>query len=172
MDTTERFSLWLLPDDTTSQTLSELMKQLRDRHGGPEFAPHITLFGLITGTEQELGSGLDKLAKQLDAFEVHTKSLWGKSDYFKCFFIQLNNSAELLRTRQLASDILAARMDSNYNPHISLLYGNQIRKHRAELVSELKDVIPEKITVDRLQLVKLDVSVANWQVINTCQMKS
>ena len=171
MDTTERFSLWLLPNDTVSQTLSELMSKLRERHGGPEFEPHITLFGRITGVEKELSNGVAKLAEKTAQFDIRTEGLWGESYYFKRFYIRLLNSAELLRTGQITSETLGVRMSTDYRPHLSLLYGSQIRKHRAELVSELSDIIPEEIALNRLQLVKLDVSVANWRVVNTCLMK-
>ena len=165
-----RYALWLLPDEETSQSLSSQIEALSSRFGGPVFSPHITLFGRVSGDEQHLSDQVSELAGQIAPFGTDTQGLTGSAYYFRCFYIRLAKSAELLRTGQMASERFQVSLRSDYRPHISLLYGNQIRQHYATLVTELQDSVPPQIAVSHIQLIKLNVSVSDWQVINTCPL--
>ena len=170
MDTMERYALWLLPDENTSNILAEFIKTLGERFGGPRFTPHITVFGRISGEENVLSNKVLELSRKLQNFKVRPKELTGESYYFRSFYIALNQSAELIRIGQIASELLQTKLSPNYRPHLSLLYGNQIRKHRDSLKNELSASIPTEFIIDRLQLVRLQVSVADWQAITTCEL--
>lgn len=163
-----RYALWLLPENSANDIFLRLINDLSEQYRGPQFAPHITLFGRTNGIESQLTEAVEKLAEKLAPFKISTQGIEGTSYYFRCLYVKLAKSAELLRIGQLASEALGAGLTPNYIPHVSLLYGTLKRKTRAQLRSTLTQTVPPEFGVDRLQLVQLAVSVTDWRPVTTC----
>jgi hypothetical protein len=57
-------------------------------------------------------------------------------------------------------------------PHLSLVYGQGSVTDKSALRQELAASLPVQFSVDRLQLVHITVSVADWRVVTTCALGS
>ena len=160
-----RYALWLLPDATVSNTFDEIILRLSARYQGPRFAPHVTLLGWVTGSEPQL-------AQQLRTLHLRGAGFDGEQYYFRCFYLKLEASQELMQAHEQASAAFNAGHSSDYMPHLSLVYGQGAVTHKAALRQELATSVPAQFSVDRLQLVHITVSVADWRVVTTCALGS
>lgn len=66
------YSLSLLPDKNTNETLQQIIDVLSVKYGGPKFESHITLLNKIKKTEKEVIKKTKNLASHLEPFTVTT----------------------------------------------------------------------------------------------------
>jgi 2'-5' RNA ligase len=165
-----RYALWLLPGEEVSTAFADLIERLSQSYRGPRFAPHVTLLGWVTGTEEALAQTTAQLATQLDPFKLRPVGLDGEPYYFRCFYLKLDQSEALLRTHEKASTMFNAGHSSDYLPHLSLIYGQLSAPQKTRLQGELTDILSAEFIADRLQLVHITVSVADWRVVTTCPL--
>lgn len=170
MGESNRYALWLAPGEE-AESLASLISQLSKKFHGPRFTPHVTLLGRAEGEESGLIKCAEKVAGKIAKFTLNSGELITTPYYFRSFFITLGNAPELLRTRQVASEIFDIRMASGYEPHMSLMYGNLGGRNYNNLIHKIKDSIPESISMVRLQLVRLTVSVSNWEIVGEYPLK-
>ena len=167
-----RYALWLLPDAATSEAFGKVITRLSERYQAPRFTPHVTLLGWITGSEQQLIQTTAELAQRLRVLHLHGIGFGGEQYYFRCFYLKLQASPELLQAHEQASAAFNAGHSSDYMPHLSLVYGQGLVTDKATLRQELAADLPAQFSVDRLQLVHIRVSVADWRVVTTCTLGS
>jgi 2'-5' RNA ligase len=77
-----------------------------------------------------------------------------------------------MQAHEQASAAFNAGHSSDYMPHLSLVYGQSAVTDKAALRQELATSVPAQFSVDRLQLVHITVSVADWRVVTTCALGS
>lgn len=165
-----RYALWLLPAEPVSTAFADLIESLRKSYRGPRFAPHVTLLGWVTGTEEALAQATAQLAAQLEPLTLRPVGLDGEPYYFRCFYLKLEKSEPLLRTHEQASALFNAGHSSDYLPHLSLIYGQLSAPQKRRLQGELIDTLSAEFVADRLQLVHITVSVADWRAVTTCPL--
>ncbi|GMQ90213.1 MAG: hypothetical protein BMS9Abin10_0567 [Gammaproteobacteria bacterium] len=161
----ERYALWLLPAETVAPRCAKLIGRLAERYGTPRFEPHVTLLGWVTGPKQELIARTEHLARGLRALKLLGQSIAGEPYYFRCLYIKLEKSRELLGAHEQASEIFMGGYASDYLPHLSLLYGQLPRAEKARLFAELETELPADLDVDRLRLVRITLSVQDWRPV-------
>jgi 2'-5' RNA ligase len=172
MSEVTRYALWLLPDAAVSDAFGEVIVRLSGRYHGPRFTPHLTLLGWIIGSEQQLTQTTAQLAQQLRVLHLRGAGFDGEQYYFRCFYLKLEASQELMQAHERASAAFNAGHSSDYMPHLSLVYGQGTVTDKAVLRQELAASLPAQFSVDRLQLVHITVSVADWRVVTTCTLGS
>lgn len=167
----KRYALWLLPDQAGTDSFTNLIDDLSNRYNGPRFAPHVTLLGRVTGAETDLAKTSQDLAKRLRVLTLRPQAVAREAYYFRCFYVKLDQSAELEQAHKYAADAFGVDFVSDYLPHLSLIYGHLSREEKDKLRGEIEPRIPSDFIVDRLQLVHVTVSVAAWQVVTTCSLQ-
>ncbi|MFQ5936044.1 MAG: 2'-5' RNA ligase family protein [Acidiferrobacterales bacterium] len=167
-----RYSLWLLPDEAATESFTGVIDRFSDRYRGPRFTPHVTLLGWVTGVEQNLRETTVALAEELPAPRLQPAGLGGEAYYFRCFYVKLQKSTELLQIHERASAAFKAGYASDYLPHLSLVYGHLPPARKAALDAEMENTLPVEFIADRLQLVHITVSVADWRVVTTCSLRA
>jgi 2'-5' RNA ligase len=172
MSEVTRYALWLLPEASVIDTFGEAIGRLSVRYQGPRFIPHVTLLGWVTGSEQQLTQTTAQLAQQLRVLDLRGTGFDGEQYYFRCFYLKLEVSPELMQAHEQASAVFNAGHSSNYMPHLSLVYGQGSVTDKSALRQELAASLPVQFSVDRLQLVHITVSVADWRVVTTCALGS
>ncbi len=161
----ERYALWLLPTEAVAPRYTELIHRLAERYGTPRFGPHVTLLGWVTGPEQELIARTEHLARGLRALKLRGQTIAGEPYYFRCLYIKLQRHSALLGAHERASQSFMSGYASDYLPHLSLLYGQLPRAEKARLIAELENELPADLDVDRLQLVRITLSVQDWRPV-------
>lgn len=168
----KRYALWLLPDPVATDSLASVINDLRNRYKGPRFAPHITLLGRVTGAEEDLAKTTEDLARQLRVLTLRPQEIAWEAYYFRCFYAKLEHSAELAQAHKYAADTFGVDFVSDYLPHLSLIYGHLPREQKNKLCGEVEPRMPPDFVADRLQLLHVTVSVADWRVVTTCPLQS
>ncbi|MEE8195962.1 MAG: 2'-5' RNA ligase family protein [Acidiferrobacterales bacterium] len=172
MSEIRRYSLWLLPDDTAAESFAAIIGDLSDQYHGPRFTPHVTLLGWVTGPEDDLAERTKRLAEQAHALPLRAQALASEAYYFRCFYLKLEETAELLQLHEQASELFRGGYASGYLPHLSLIYGHLPPAEKARLRRQVHDNLPTEFTADRIQLIRITVSVQDWRAVVSCPLKA
>jgi 2'-5' RNA ligase len=165
MTQSTRYALWLKPEAAADQQLQAVINQLATEYHAPPFAPHITLLGRLFGDESELAAKTETLAGRLNEFSPRVTGFAGAPYYFRCFFSPVASSPELRHAVDEASSTFGASAGSDFSPHISLLYGQLHRDEKKQIPAKIGDAVPRSLTVDRLQLIRMSLSVPAWEIV-------
>jgi 2'-5' RNA ligase len=118
------YSLWLMPEDEVYTKLISTIRQLSKPYGTPEFEPHVTVIGTMTGQQQDLTEKMTSLASEVKSFEVKLMDLDYLNEYFRCLFIRIEQSAAVMGANTKARTIFDQSRSADYMPHLSLMYGD------------------------------------------------
>ena len=160
-----RYALWLAPDEAASIQLQSVIDQLAASYSGPRFAPHMTVLGWVRGEEEELAEKTASLAAGLAPIEVKATGFAGAPYYFRCFFAPLESSAPLRRAVGDAAHHFGTSAGMDHTPHVSLPYGQIDREEKKTVPQQIGQKVPRRFTLDRLQLVRMSVSVSAWEIV-------
>lgn len=161
-----RYALWLKPDAVADQQLQAVINQLAARYHAPVYFPHMTLLPRLFGEETDLSEKASQLASSLKPIAVRLTGFAGAPYYFRCFYAPLASSSELRQAVNDATELFQSGAGSDFLPHISLLYGQLHRDEKKQIPAVIGDAVPVSFRLDRLQLVRMALSVSAWEVIN------
>ncbi len=128
MPTKEQVAFWLSPAAGAREFFEGLIKQLAERYDAPRFEPHLTLCGGDVPEARALDilrnlSIRESIALEITGIEFSEK-------YTKTLFVQFRSTPQ--------ADALSAELQkaigsqSDFNPHVSLLYKHMSQDEKAE----------------------------------------
>ena len=160
---TTHFSLWLMPAPAHGARFARVIDSLSRRLEAPRFDPHVTLCGNRGGSEAEWAAQTEILAARLAPLELQLTDLDYTDEYFRCLYVQVNRSAELLRMRAAACRYLGWPDAGDFMPHLSLLYGSFSTAEKERLIGEIGrfDTV---LRADRLALCAPSGPPAGWRI--------
>ena len=165
MAQTTRYALWLKPETAAEQQLQAVIDTLAERYRAPRFAPHMTLLGRLFGDEADLAAKTEMLAATLQKFPVSVPGFAGAPYYFRCFYAPVASSPELRHAVDEAGSQFKASAGADFLPHLSLLYGQLHRDEKRQIPGIIGNAVPRSLEFDRLQLVRMSLSVSAWEVV-------
>ena len=134
------YYLWLLPPPPIRDRFTGLIDRLGRQFETPRFTPHLTLIGSLDLPLDDLVERTTDLAANLAPVPIRLTGPGWTDQYFRCFFMRAERSPELLAAHENACTTLGQQAESDYMPHLSLVYGN--------VPQEQKDNIAESIGAD------------------------
>lgn len=117
-------SIWLLPKDSESESLSRVIKSLAQKFDSPLFEPHVTLYSVKIPAENliSLKENLKNRVKDFDSLTLNLLGIGQNGALFKTLYLQLQNSKELNNLYEIIRTVLGKYGDYEIDPHLSLLY--------------------------------------------------
>jgi len=131
------YSLWIIPDSKTKESLSKIINKLSKKYNSIVFEPHMTLLGVINCNEKTIIKGVKKLVKTVNPFTLTLSKVSFSTTYFQSVFVRVKSTAKLMEVNLAAKKILKIDNDM-FIPHISLLYGNYEMKVREQIAEQIK----------------------------------
>lgn len=159
--TSEGYSLWLMPDEGQVETLTRAMESLAATYKSPAFKPHITLLGGINHEHKE---------KVFDSFtlpklHVELGNLETEDTFFKSFYLPVSKSKELSAARRSARKAFEVSIQETYNPHMSILYGNFDPNKKLEMIRSFTVILPKQLNLTKLALINTNGTANEFQII-------
>ena len=155
-------SLWLVPPPALHDRLAATIAILASRYGTAAFEPHVTLLGGLAGPEETLLSGARVLAERLRPFEVRLREASAGVDFFRCVFVTVDETPELLRAHALAREALGTATAEAFRPHLSLVYG-RLGAEEKEAARQAAGELRSCFSADALHVVDTNGDVPGWR---------
>ena len=166
MDLANSYYFWLVPQKKIFIAFQKIINQLSLKYSTPSFEPHVTIVSGLSGDECLLLKKIDAFADNQKIISTHIRTLDYQEGFFKALFINIQKTPELIQLNKDASAYLNPFGQTEYLPHLSLLYGKITIKEKNEIISQL--TLPFKaLQFDKLKLIKGNSDVKKWCVIKT-----
>uniref|UniRef100_K3WU85 Cyclic phosphodiesterase n=1 Tax=Globisporangium ultimum (strain ATCC 200006 / CBS 805.95 / DAOM BR144) TaxID=431595 RepID=K3WU85_GLOUD len=167
------YSLWVVPRADAGRELADAISECAARLQTPPFLPHMTLLGGIVGIQEE--DAVAKTAQVADAIHALSAKVCAVTSkellYFQCVFALLELTNELSSAHLAAKQTFGRFQDTEFMPHISLVYGDLTREQKQQLIAELGPRFDGmRVQLDHLQLWNTSGPVANWQLVREFQL--
>lgn len=163
----ERIFLWLLLSEPVHDRFAALIRRLSGRLGTPWFIPHITLAGSIDLPADETASRIADLATRLAPIPLQLTDVGWTDDYYRCLFIRAECSPKLLAAHQAACAALGRRPETDFMPHLSLVYGNLDAERKAQVVDSIGRHFDVTTEASRVGLCLAVGEPEQWRLIHT-----
>eukprot|EP00741_Cyanophora_paradoxa_P003281 tig00000691_g3189.t1 len=163
-----KVSVWFMPPAGEVQDrLRELMGEMRDAHGGPTFAPHITWLGSIETSqkmnEYDIAEKLKTICQRIPPQEIKLTAVKRQGEFFRCVLAEVDPTEPLVNAyKGIWKSFYGSLPAPEFYPHLSLLYG--------ELSDEEKEGIVQRYASDaRVVDVSFTVTTAEmWDTSHGC----
>lgn len=167
MKNTKEYSLWIIPPKSISEGLAAVISRLSQQNSSPYFKPHITLLGDVTLLEEEMLSRTSKLTNLISPFRLKLTTVSYLREYFRCLFIKVEESEEIIEANQKARTLFNREHDPKFMPHLSLMYGDFSPEKKEEIISEIGNDFHMTFEVKSLHLVLSSSHIApeNWRTL-------
>jgi len=162
-----RASIWIPLNGEAHDAVVKSMRLARQRAGGPEFHPHVTLLRGIERTRDSAIVKLKELAQALKPFTVRLGRIAWRTDYYRCLFATVAMSTALAAAHRRAHEIFEMDPPEPFEPHVSLLYGSLDESAQQALARELGGSLHVSFEARALQLVNaaMRAPVAEWKTL-------
>lgn len=163
------YALWLLLPPAERARFTELIRTLAEQHGTPSFEPHITLLGGISGAQDAVVATTAALARRIAPLHIQLAEIGQRDSYFQCLFVHAVPVPALLRANRDAREQFARGKDSEYVPHLSLVYGDLERTRKTAIAAQLGGRFDREFRVEELALVRYsrDDRPQDWRRVAT-----
>jgi len=167
MEQSKDYALWIIPEGKALRGLKKLIELISRMYSTPFFVPHITILGRVTGYENALISTGFRLSSIIRPFHVSLTRIAYLDEYFRCLFIQLKRSKELIDLHKQTKMIFNIKDRKYYMPHISLMYGNLPLDSKKKIISDIGKDYPDTLDIKCIHLVSASVETdpASWHSV-------
>ena len=158
------YSIWLIPNGEKYMLLRTKIIELSHIFNGIKFLPHITLISNLDYDEKFLSKKVENIAKQVKPFNIYFDKIGYSDEFFQSFFINVRINSHLAYIRKIAL-LNFPKINEEFNPHLSLAYGNIESKIKKNLKNKIHCPI-KNFKVKELYLAHNDEINFKWKVIN------
>ena len=161
------FTLWIVPEGEVRRRLATLIRVLARRFGGPVFEPHVTLLAGLPGPASEVLAKARKAVRSRGPFEVRFMGPEAGDTYFRCLYLRVQPSPELLALHESAREVFARPGEPPFFPHLSLLYAPP---PAPPVVDEIRASLPAGFGARRVDVYSTEGEVERWHRVGRLRL--
>src|SRR3989344_1167618 len=151
----KKFGFWIIPENYFHQELEKMIVVCSQKYGSPIFVPHVSIFGSVVSTDEQVVKKVQQVAGKIKPFEVSIGDVEFSTTYFQCLFVRVKTNAHLLKTHLSLKETFHIGGDIVYMPHASILYGNFDMDAREKIAPEIH-FKNTQFTANKISIIRRD----------------
>lgn len=161
-------SIWLIPEKGARERFALVMAELAERHGGPAFEAHITLYGGMRGKmgRDQMMQLVQTLAGEIGRVRFAPTGFAHSDALYRAVYVEAAGSKALIKAHDVAAHVLfnlRGRFEGKkYQPHVSLMYAELAQAEREAIVAGLDSALLAPFECDALELWSTSGDVGEW----------
>ena len=136
----------------------------------PKLDIHLTICGPYEKLSCDLFNNLKNLSNKNQSIILNLEKFDFSDEKFKSFFIKTNKSIELNNLRNNIYKLSKFDSKDDYDPHISLAYGDHEKYHKDLLISRMPK-LRKKILLSNISLVYVNEESNIWRILNNYDLR-
>ncbi len=165
MRISKAYWIWGQFSEKDTSYLNSLKDNVQILLKSPNFDIHLTLCGPYEKLNCDLLNNLNNLSKKNKSIILNLEKFDFNDEKFKSFYIKINKSIELNNLRNTIYKLSKFDRNNNYEPHISLAYGNHKKYNKDLLISKMPK-LKKKILLSKISLVYVNEELNIWRILN------
>ena len=168
-EATVRGSVWIRPEGPAAIALEQAIRSIQKRYGGPGGWPHITVAQDLECPVLELERRLEEIAAQVPPFPVRLDGIGWREEYWRCLFVRVQPSDDLLAAHRAAREAFGLKPVTDFEPHVSLLYGQFGEDRKQQMAVELGERLADlRFDAGAIEFVNAapEVPVEEWRTLH------
>jgi len=163
-----RGAIWIRPTGEALRRIDEAIHVVRRRYEGPPVKPHVSLLGGVETTKEQVELKLRQLAHRLRPFEIRLGRIDWRPEYYRALFVTAELTDTLAQAHRLTAEIFERESADDFEPHVSLAYGDLQERLQSELARDIGDSIDVSFTASAIGMANStsDRPITDWRVIN------
>ncbi len=149
--------IWITFD---SPNLTEIIKKLAQKYNSPVFKPHCTLIGKTDIALSTMESVVVNLMKKYKPFSVHPEKIGYTDNMWRALYIELKEKLILTKWHKHVCDLLSINHETNYLPHISLMYNSISLREKKKIVDKIQ--LKAVYKINSIQIINCGENVNDW----------
>ncbi len=156
---------WLVPAAGAERDLlAGVIGRLASEHGGPVFAPHVSITATIDADADEAAATLGRLTAGIAAFDVSLVSVGHEPAYYRALYLRAEPCDQLTELNQAGRSAWALDLEPPYVPHLSLLYTDVPDESKDAIVATVGLRLPVSVRIDAAELWAVaETGVPGWR---------
>ena len=156
-----QWAIWLCPDPSEQSSIQQLVNECCYRFKSSPFASHVTLFGRVDADPETTFSFLSDCVPGIGSISSNILGVKTGIQPWKTLYLQVDKTEPLVRLQKEIDQYLNVYRHYEFNPHLSLAYGNlEINESELENIS-----FPETITFSSVVLMETPDDINEWKLI-------
>src|SRR4029077_7138247 len=132
--------------------LAGVITGLAAEHGGPVFAPHVTMNRNVDAEPDQAERVLERLVARVPPFEVTLPGFGYEPEFFRALYLRAEPSAQLTALCEAGQQAWGLS-GPPYRPHLSLLYARDLPEElKPAIAGGLGLALPVTIRVDAAEI--------------------
>ena len=136
----------------------------------PKFDIHLTLCGPFEKLDNDFLFNLKNLSNKNQSIILNLEKFDFSDEKFKSFFIKTNKSIELNNLRNNIYKLSRIASKNDYDPHISLAYGNH-KNYNKEFLISIMPRLRKNILLSKISLVHVNEELNIWRILNNYNLR-
>lgn len=169
MRVSKAFWIWGQFSESDTLYLNQLKDKIQKNLQSPIFDVHITLTGPYLEIDNCLIDKLKVYCEKNSPIQINLKNFQFKKEFYKSFYLSVKHSQKLLNLRKEICLLNNFKSNKNYEPHISLAYGNYTQDKKINLIKKLPK-IKDKIKIEKISLVDVNEDLNHWKVLKSFKL--
>lgn len=172
----EKYAVWLIPARGAIAQWRVLVQSVAETFGGPVFAPHVTVLGGLCGPPAEIAGAMRAaLAGWAGPLFARVEEVNASDEYYRSLHFRVEGGQRLLDLRAAMERALGEwrspeRIDEEFFPHLSLLYGPAPHDSKARVIAELGAHRGAPLPCDRVELWATGGEVSSWRPVESVEL--
>ena len=170
MRISEAYWIWGRFSENDTLYLNSIKDNVQISLKSPKFDIHLTLCGPYEKLDHDFLLNLKNLSNKKQSIILNLEKFDFSNDKFKSFFIKTNKSIELNNLRNSIYKLSNFVSKNDYDPHISLAYGNH-KKYNKDLLISRMPKLRKKILLSKISLVFVDEELNIWRILKNYNLR-
>lgn len=162
MEEVNRYSLWLIPSDRLYTQLASLIQQLSKPYNTPEFEPHVTLIGGLTGDLESLILASAKLSSLIPFYNITLDRIGHQDEFYRCLFVHIKQTKEVMQAHASARTVFENCTKETYMPHLSIMYGSLDKRIKQRIIQTIGDNLHGAFSAESIHLYSTTGTPDRW----------
>ena len=167
MRVSKAYWIWCQFDIHDTKFINNIRLQVSKYFKGPVFKTHLTIYGpLLTIGVEEINK-IKKISKSIKPIEIKVLNYNFTESVYTSFFIEIKKNLNIYKLREKFKNLkVISKYESNFSPHISLVYGKYEADNKVKLIKNLPK-LKKKLTINKISIVDVDEKIEKWKILNT-----
>ncbi|QLH06604.1 hydrolase [Nitrosopumilus ureiphilus] len=162
------YAVLLLFEKNDKEYLSQIISKLSNQYKSPFFTPHVTVYGLVDTSLEELDKIILDSIKGIKSFNIEKNTISFSDDFWKTLFIEFNSNENMLKINKNLTKYLSQFAKYDLKPHASLIYKEMTTREKQRLADTIEIKNSFKITGVGIQV--FSERIEEWKIVREHQL--